>query len=148
MRLAFAADALHTKQTQCMCRVFRHKWPNDINSNWLITSHALDHCAWYFPGHKGPVITHRELKKKQWNSLSAEEHRRLKMICKCNLTFNEALLTCCMAFSYSKACLDCACVIIGVQGNCKAMTMEVKGSGILSYQKCFLSIHLFHLKCI
>lgn len=145
MRLAFAADALHTKQTQCMCRVFRHKWPNDINSNWLITSHAFGPACMILPRTQGSCHHTQGAKKETVEQLKCWEP---KMISKCNLTFNEALLTCCMAFSYSKACLDCACVIIGVQGNCKAMTMEVKGSGILSYQKCFLSIHLFRLKCI
>lgn len=38
--IGFAVDALHTKQTQCMWRVFSRKWPDDINSNWLISSHA------------------------------------------------------------------------------------------------------------
>lgn len=40
--IGFAVDALHTKQTQCVRRVFSRKWPNDINSNWLISSHAQD----------------------------------------------------------------------------------------------------------
>lgn len=38
--IGFAVDALHTKQTQCIWRVFSCKWPDDINSNWQIASHA------------------------------------------------------------------------------------------------------------
>lgn len=69
--------------------------------------------------------------------LRNEEHRELKIIFKCNLIFNEAILKLYGIF-YSKICFDCAILTIRVLKNCKAITKEVKGNEIPSYQKCSL----------
>ena len=69
--------------------------------------------------------------------LGNEAHRRLKMIFKCNLIFNEAILKL-YGILYSQICFDCAMPIMRVLQNCKAITKEVKGNGIPPYHKCFL----------
>lgn len=82
-------------------------------------------------------VTHKATKHNTKIGLRHEEHRGLKMIFKCNLIFNEAILKLYGIF-YSKICFDCAFPIIRALKNCKAITKEVKGNGIPSYQKCFL----------
>ncbi len=86
---------------------------------------------------QGTMLHTKQQNRNTKIGLRNEEHRGLKMIFKCNLIFNEAILKLYGIF-YSKICFDCAILIIRVLKICKAITKEVKGNGIPSYQKCSL----------
>lgn len=96
---------------------------------------------------QGTMLHTKQQNRKTKIGLRTEEHRRLKMIFKCNLIFNEAILPTCVAFSIQRYVFDCAILIIRVLKNCKAITKEVKGNGI-PFLSEMLSVQLFHLKCI